>query len=66
MPVEDILKETRLFEGATAVGFSELCSGHGVAELSLREALEYELTDDVMNGAADVTATGVLEGLWLR
>ena len=41
-------------------------SGHGVAGLSLSEALEWELTDNVMNGAADVTATGVLEGLWLR
>ena len=60
MPVEDILEETRLFEGATAVGFAEL------AGLSLSEALEWELRDDVMNGAADVTAAGVLEGLWLR
>ena len=66
MPVEDILEETRLFEGETSVGFADLCSGHGVAELSLSKALEYELTGDVMIGAADVNAAGVLEGLRLR
>ena len=66
MLVGDILEETRLLEGATEVGFAELCSGHGVAGLSLSEALEWELRDDVMNGAADVTAAGVLEGRWLR
>ena len=56
MLVGDILEETRLLEGATEVGFAELCSGHGVAvELSLSSSS----TDNVMKGAADVTVAGV-------
>ena len=41
MLVEDILEETRLLEDAKAVGFAELCSGHGVAiKLLLSETRE--------------------------
>ena len=58
MLVGDILKETRLLEDATKVIFAELCCGHGLAvELLLRGSS----LDNVMNGAADVTAAGLLE-----